>query len=545
MRNQILIIKMEIKKKTLLSLDELKKSLSNEWQKLDKYECRTKLYNLIKDLEAKAKIGEKIDEKLLNLFSKSDFEDLRDEIAGTAITPKNILEELKNDEEWYIRKSAESSIKRKKLPDDWKFIDYLQTGKRIYEEKEIKEEIIEILFNCEPEKWGGFEFIAFNKSTPESILKLIREKSISSIPETAQMIAGFRLIPDEWMNNIDLKYDRYRWVYDEVKIEKALNNNVSEETLTKLVEYGDRWIRRCVAANNKTPNHIIDKLKNNHQKENPLKYYDSELLEVINNRELPELWIGPNPITPYENTEHKIKLLRKKNPINSNIFKVLSRSYDYRIKLEIARHKETPKEILNILKNDTDQDVVKAVKLRGKEPTEIKLNGTGSAIYIYQISQKEYQKAFSKYENDEYFDRSELESNLVDEIYEIPEADLTGSINGIDFYSHSELKDFGCKFHKEDRKVSELGKYYLVKVCNYGDDWGSITIPYKAKFSYSELNIFEKRVILGSGNKSLNLNYAYMSYAENTYGSFSVPQLEGKSEEYYLIAEDGEVTYIN
>ena len=93
--------------------------------------------------------------------------------------------------------------------------------------------------------------------------------------------------------------------------------------------------------------------------------------------------------------------------------------------------------------------------------------------------------------------------------------------------------------------MSELGKYYLVKVCNYGDDWGSITIPYKAKFSYSELNIFEKRVILGSGNKSLNLNYAYMSYADNTFGSFSVPQLEGKSEEYYLIAEDGEVTYIN
>ena len=190
-------------------------------------------------------------------------------------------------------------------------------------------------------------------------------------------------------------------------------------------------------------------------------------------------------------------------------------------------------------------DVVKAVKLRGKEPTEIKLNGTGSAIYIYQISQKEYQKAFSKYENDEYFDRTELESNLIDEIYEIPEADLTGTINGIDFYSHSELKDFGCKFHKEDRKVSELGKYYLVKVCNYGDDWGSITIPYKAKFSYSELNIFEKRVILGSGNKSLDLNYAYMSYADNTYGSFSDPQLEGKSEEYYLIGEDGEVTYIN
>ena len=29
---------------------------------------------------------------------------------------------------------------------------------------------------------------------------------------------------------------------------------------------------------------------------------------------------------------------------------------------------------------------------------------------------------------------------------------------------------------------------------------------------------------------------------KNKYGSFSVPQLEGKSEEYYLIAEDGEVT---
>ena len=90
-------------------------------------------------------------------------------------------------------------------------------------------------------------------------------------------------------------------------ISLGLVNNVSEEILTKLVEYGDRWIRRCVAANNKTPIHIIDKLKKNHQKENPLKYYDSELLEVINNRELPELWIGPNPITPYENTEHKIK----------------------------------------------------------------------------------------------------------------------------------------------------------------------------------------------------------------------------------------------
>ena len=281
-------------------------------------------------------------------------------VAQQENTPKDIIHLLAESSHTDVHQQA---LKRL-LPKEWSKLDKNEILERINEE-EVSEEELVVLSKSRDKRI--LTAIALCPSTSSEIIEKLKNDDDGDVKETA----AYRELPKEW-----------RDLDDDEKIEKLNEDETIDATVFQTLTKSTNWeIRQAVAQNPSTPETILRAL---------LKDDDSDVQEKAQEalfREFPEEWRDLDD-------DEKIEKLQEDENIDSNIIDILSDSNNYRIRVAIARRSTTSSEIIEKLKNDDDDEVKDAVKLRllpkewqqlDKDETLEKLNKEGASVEVLQV----------------------------------------------------------------------------------------------------------------------------------------------------------------
>jgi len=373
--------------------------------------------------------------------------------------------------------------------------------------------------------------IAKNPNTPKDILNKLRQDDNSSVAGAA----AEQSLPEEW-----------RGLDNEARISKLQNENPTTEILAILSLSDDYLIRKAVVLSSNTSESVILQLKNDNYR---------EVSSAINDRGLPNDW---KYLTDFERI-NKIT----NGPIDENILQILSGSYSWEIRQLVAENTKTSIDIIKHLSKDEELNVKLAacnslVKkgilsmndiFGGEEPllddneiqyfdkTELSVYGTGAMLCIYELDKDKYETLLSDYEEDELdYDDLELGIDGGDQIGVYWEPILL--INGSPIELELEKRDY--QINQEEEEVTTKGSYWSIKVENYKGTWGNIRIP--EKFKWSKLSCTKQKILIGSGDETEVLQLAKVIYDDGRYGQFDDHSLEGKSIDWYLVDDEGDVT---
>ena len=89
--------------------------------------------------------------------------------------------------------------------------------------------------------------------------------------------------------------------------------------------------------------------------------------------------------------------------------------------------------------------------------------------------------------------------------------------------------------------VTQKGSFFTICIENYKGKWGEIELPTEHEFDISKLEVNRNLINIGSGKKMEKFEVAHISYMNDEYGELSNHSLEGKSKEWFLIDDQGEV----
>ncbi len=175
--------------------------------------------------------------------------------------------------------------------------------------------------------------------------------------------------------------------------------------------------------------------------------------------------------------------------------------------------------------------------------SKISLWGTGIMLCIYEISQQDYKNFQSKAEGGELdYDQLEIGMDSGDQVAPYYEPSLT--INGEEINASKSLEFLGCEFSSSEEKVTGKGSFWAVCVENYKGTWGQIELPPDHEFDLSKLVVNKNIITIGDGVDAIVLEVANMTYSDDQYGELNEHSLEGKSIDWYLISNEGEVTSV-
>ncbi len=208
------------------------------------------------------------------------------------------------------------------------------------------EEVIEKLKNKEipielfkelsrSENWEIRKAIASNVDTPQEILENLSDDDDVDVKDAVT----YRELPKEW-----------RDLEEEEKISKLKDDeNIDFEIINILSKSNNEFLRRTVALCPSTPSEILEKF---------IKDDDNDYVkDSIYFRELPKEW-------RYLEEEEKINKLKENEDIDFEIMKMLSKSTNMFLRIAVAIHPSTKKDILLSLTNDEEWDVKDAIDFR-------------------------------------------------------------------------------------------------------------------------------------------------------------------------------------
>ncbi len=177
------------------------------------------------------------------------------------------------------------------------------------------------------------------------------------------------------------------------------------------------------------------------------------------------------------------------------------------------------------------------------EKTIVKSWGTGIMLCIYELTKEDYKNFQSKAEEGE-LDYDELESGVDFGEQVAPYFEPSITINGNEINESKSLEFLECEFNSSQENVTDKGSFWAVCVENYKGTWGQIELPDDHEFDLSKLVVNKNLITFGDGANAEVLEVANISYADDQYGEFDEHDLEGKSFDWYLVSDEGEVTSV-
>ena len=187
---------------------------------------------------------------------------------------------------------------------------------------------------------------------------------------------------------------------------------------------------------------------------------------------------------------------------------------------------------------DEEQDMNNPIATN--KDSNLSILGTGVMICKYEISGEEFKKIKSNLNAGELdYDQLEIgwdEGDLVAPCFE------PSIIINEDNINHSKsLESLGCKLNTSEENVTQKGSFFTICIENYKGKWGEIKLPTEHEFDISKLEVNRNFINIGSGKKMEKFEVAHISYMNDEYGELSNHSLEGKSKEWFLIDDQGEV----
>ncbi len=174
---------------------------------------------------------------------------------------------------------------------------------------------------------------------------------------------------------------------------------------------------------------------------------------------------------------------------------------------------------------------------------KISLWGTGMMLCIYEISHEDYKNFKSKAnEGGLQYDELEIGIDLGDQVAPYFEPSIT--INGEEINESKSLEFLGCEFNSSEESATRKGSFWAVCVENYKGTWGEIKLPPDHEFDLSKLVVNRNIITIGNGVDAEVIEVANISYANDQYGELNKHSLEGKSIDWYLVSDEGEVTSV-
>jgi len=292
------------------SQNQIINEVPKEWEEPDWDELNDK--EIIENFR-KGIIGLNVLEEL----SESEDDWFRRAVALSPNTPQEILEKLRQDEDEDVKAAANEE---RELPDDWRYLEDIEKALKIFHDKDINSDVLEILDK------KGHRLITNAKSLKQ---KLPREWQLSNANDLCKKLKAEKQVSQEileTLSNFQL-YDYCSDKINKVQWEIAIHPSTTEELLIKLHKK-NRYFDRAMK-------------------------YEEEL--YLQERNLPEDWRGLED-------EIKVRKILEEDSINEEVLENLTfHKRSVEIRKAVAKKNNTPHYILNNLRVDEDWEVRNAL----------------------------------------------------------------------------------------------------------------------------------------------------------------------------------------
>ena len=292
-------------------------NLPEEWRKLDEYERYEKLNN------------NNIPDKVITTLSTSFASQMRMHVAKSPSASESVLTTLAQDQVCYVKEAAEDSLRRLRLPNDWKQLNNEEILERIKANSVSDAILIELAQMNEPDIRIA---IAKQEHLPEAVTKLLAHDHLDQISD----LILYRELPTDW-----------RELDDWEKYEKLAEKSVSQEILSILARSKCSYMRSYVAKTPSLPKAILAKLKQDK---------NNEVKDAILFRDLPEAWKDVD--------EYSVDDLIIEFQANESVLLILSQASDWRYRRAVAAYLPTPNTIIETLRVDPNKLVRDTVLYR-------------------------------------------------------------------------------------------------------------------------------------------------------------------------------------
>jgi len=252
-------------------------------------------------------------------------------LAESSETDTSVLRRLTKDDNSYVRRAARESLQARnysqKLPEDWRRLNETDRISRINSEA-TDTEILEIF--SVSKSWRIRQAVAYNESTPDSILRLLAHDRDSDVALAAKDALLSLRLPEEWRR------------INHSRLMQRLKGGAAPTQVLEVLATSSNWlIRQAVARNEGTPPSLLEKLARDD---------DSSVRQAVTvDRQLPLDW-------RYLSNEARVKRISKTDVL-PEILEPLARSSDWRLRQAVASKAGLSIELLKELAKDRDSDV--------------------------------------------------------------------------------------------------------------------------------------------------------------------------------------------
>lgn len=176
-----------------------------------------------------------------------------------------------------------------------------------------------------------------------------------------------------------------------------------------------------------------------------------------------------------------------------------------------------------------------------RETSITKIYGTGIMVCIYELDDEDQFNKFLQLAEDGELDYDDLENGMDegDQVAALFEPSLI--VDDKEINENSSLASLGFDINVGSEEPISLGSYWAVCVESYKGIWGKVEAPSDKVTVPSNYHIFKTDLKLGNGSSALDFAITEVTFMDGEYGDFNEHELEGKSNDWYLIDAEGQV----
>ena len=173
--------------------------------------------------------------------------------------------------------------------------------------------------------------------------------------------------------------------------------------------------------------------------------------------------------------------------------------------------------------------------------SRIKVYGTGIMLCIYELDDENQFNEFLKASEDGELEYDDLENGMDegDQVAALFEPSLI--IDDKEINENKTLTELGFEINEGSEEPLSKGSYWAVCVESYKGIWGSVEAPSDKAIDPSNFQIFKTETKIGSGSTALDFTLTEVTFMDGEFGDFNEHELEGKSNDWYLIDAEGQV----
>lgn len=173
--------------------------------------------------------------------------------------------------------------------------------------------------------------------------------------------------------------------------------------------------------------------------------------------------------------------------------------------------------------------------------SRIKVYGTGIMLCIYELDDQDQFNEFLQASEEGELEYDDLENGMDegDQVAALFEPSLI--IDDKEINENKTLTELGFEINEGSEEPLSKGSYWAVCVESYKGIWGSIEAPSDKAIDPSNFQIFKTKTKIGSEPTALDFTLTEVTFMDGEFGDFNEHELEGKSNDWYLIDAEGKV----